>query len=159
MHELVIISAKYLVIIPAIVWLAVLVRLPKRERIRFVIFSAASALLTAALVKLGTTLHQDPRPFVRDHVHPYFASSTDNGFPSDHTAFSALIGYIVLRYYRWVGAAILVLAAIIGTARVVSGVHHGQDILGGLLLAGLGVLLAWASEWAVKRHVHHTARE
>jgi undecaprenyl-diphosphatase len=159
MHTLVILIAKYFVAISAIVWLVVLARLPKQKRLQFIVFSAASAVLTAVLIKVGTTLHQDPRPFVRDHVQPYFSSSTDNGFPSDHTAFSALIGFVALRYYRWIGIAMLVLAMLIGAARVISGVHHGQDIVGGLLLAGLGVALTWAGERLVKMYLQRSAKE
>jgi len=110
-------------------------------------------------VKIATTLHQDPRPFVRDHVHPYFASSTDNGFPSDHTAFSALIACIVLRYNRWLGVALAGLAVLIGTARVISGVHHGQDIVGGLVIAGLGVGMAWAGELIIRKYTRRPTKE
>jgi len=159
MHSLVVIIAKYVVVIPVIVWLAVLARLPRQDRLRFIIFTAVSAVLTMTFVKIGTALHQDPRPFVRDHVHPYFLSSMDNGFPSDHTAFSSLIAFVVLRYSRWVGIALLLVAILIGTARVISGVHHGQDIVGGLLLAALAVVVSWSGERMVIARLHRTARD
>lgn len=154
-----IIIAKYFVVIPAIVWLAVLVRLPKHDRLRFIIFSATSAVLAVVLVKAATTLHQDPRPFVRDQVRPYFSSSTDNGFPSDHTAFSSLIAFILLRYYRTLGVVLLLLAIVIGTARVISGVHHGQDIVAGILLSGAAVTAAWAGEQAARKYLYRNHKD
>ncbi len=159
MHSLVVVIAKYFVVIPILAWLLVLIRLPKQRRLRFIIFSTVSALLAAVLVKTGTTFHQDPRPFVRDHVHPYFGSSTDNGFPSDHTAFSALIAFVALRYNRWLGITLLGLAIVIGTARVISGVHHGQDVVGGLLLAGFAVALAWVGERLARKYVRRPTKD
>ncbi|MGC1177386.1 MAG: phosphatase PAP2 family protein, partial [Candidatus Saccharimonadales bacterium] len=103
---------------------------------------AVSAVLTLLLVKLATSLHQDPRPFIRDGVKPYFASSTDNGFPSDHTAFSALIGFVVLGYSRKLGIALVLVSLLIGCTRVISGVHHAQDVIGGFVLAGIAVGLS-----------------
>ena len=66
---------------------------------------------------------------------PYFVSSTDNGFPSDHTVVSALLGLIVLRYSRKLGMAVLLVTLLIGIARVIAGVHHSKDILGGFVIA------------------------
>jgi undecaprenyl-diphosphatase len=80
---------------------------------------------------------------VHDGVTPYFSSSTDNGFPSDHTAFSAVIALAVCAFSRKIGIGLIVLALVIGSARVIAGVHHGQDIIGGFLLGALGVGLGW----------------
>ena len=151
MHQLVIFIAKYFIVVPPLLWLYLLWRLPKEQRVGFVIFSATSAIITAVLVKIATTVHQDPRPFVRDHVTPYFQSSTDNGFPSDHTVFASLLAFIAFRYRRSWGVALAILAVLIGTARVVSGVHHGQDIAGGFFIAAIGVALAWGIEKLVLR--------
>jgi len=151
MHNFITFIAKYLVFALPVVWLMVLGRLPKKQRLQFVLFSALSAVIAAVLVKLATHLHQDLRPFVRDHVTPYFQSSTDNGFPSDHTTFSALVALVVLRYKRWWGAALFALAILIGTARVIAGVHHGQDIAGGLVIAAVAVGLVWLIEKAARR--------
>ena len=141
MHSFISFVAQYVIFVLPLTWLAVLATLPRPQRLRFIIVSAIATILTALFVKLGTTLHQDLRPFVRDHVTPYFSSSTDNGFPSDHTAFGVLIGSVVFLYRRKLGTALVIVALCIGAARVISGVHHTQDIIGGALLAFLAIAL------------------
>jgi undecaprenyl-diphosphatase len=143
MHTFVTLIAKYLVAVPVLVMAVVFCRLDKKQRLQFVLFAGLSCIIAVVLVKLATTMHQDPRPFVRDGVHPYFASSTDNGFPSDHTAFSSLIAFVVMKYRRRTGIALLLTALLIGVVRVVAGVHHGQDIAGGLVIAGISVACAY----------------
>jgi undecaprenyl-diphosphatase len=79
---------------------------------------------------------------VRDGVKPYFSSSTDNGFPSDHTALSTVVAAIVFTYKKAVGIILLLIALIIGAARVIAGVHHGQDIIGAFIISIIAVFLA-----------------
>lgn len=146
MHETVKIIAQYFVVIPVVAWLVVLARLHKQQRVRFVLTSAAAAIVAIVLVKIATSVHTDLRPFVRDGVTPYFKSSTDNGFPSDHTTFSSLIAFVVMRYRLRLGLVLLVVAVAIGTARVIAGVHHGQDIVGGVAIAALAAGLVFGLE-------------
>lgn len=159
MHTLVTIVAQYFIAIPVVAWLVVLLRLKRPQQVRFIIFSIASLVLTFILAKIATSLHQDPRPFIRDHVQPYFSSSTDNGFPSDHTTYSALLALIVLRYNRWLGVGLFIIAALIGTARVIAGVHHGQDIVAGLIIACIGVGLVWLADKIFSRRRATTSKE
>lgn len=149
MHEAVTIVAKYFVVIPALVFLYVLLRVGWPERKRLVVTLVVSAVMTALFVKLATTVYHDPRPFVRDHVTPYFSSSTDNGFPSDHTVFAALLAWLVFTRKRTGGIVLLVLAILIGACRVIAGVHHGIDIAGGFVLASVGFWLSLAAVRAV----------
>lgn len=141
MHTIVTIVAKYAVAIPVLALVVLFWRLDWRRRKELLVLLVVCGILTALLVKLGTTVHQDPRPFLSDGVTPYFAGSTDNGFPSDHTAFSALIAFVTLRYSTWLGIGLTALSLLIGTARVVAGVHHGQDIAGGFAIAAAGSVL------------------
>lgn len=146
MHTLITFIAQYLIVVPVLAWLYVLLRLPKTLRLRFVLFSAAGLVLTFLLAKLASTIHHDPRPFVRDHVTPYFTSSTDDGFPSDHTTYSALIAFVIWRFNRKLGLVLALIAVAIGAARVIAGVHHGQDVIAGLIIAAIAVGLVWAGE-------------
>lgn len=142
MHELVILIAKYAIVLPVLVGVIVWFRIEKNRRLEMAILMVVSVIVTAACMKLASTLHQDPRPFVRDGVHPYFAHGVDNGFPSDHTAYSAVIAFVVLRYSRLAGVSLAALSLLIGASRVIAGVHHGQDIIGGFLIAAIGVGLS-----------------
>ena len=147
-------TANYLIFVPPIVLIVVLIRLKKQARIDLLILLVMSSILTVLLVKLATTLHQDPRPFIRDGVTPLIRSSTDNGFPSDHSAVSAMIAFIVLKFNRKVGYALLLVAVLIGTSRVLAGVHHTQDIVGGIVIAGVSVgLSVLALDTAKKRRL------
>jgi membrane-associated phospholipid phosphatase len=137
MHELIKIAAEYLVVVPVLGLAYVFYRARKPERIQMVIFMAISTVTAVVLVKIATTIHSDPRPFISDGVKPYFTSSHDNGFPSDHTVFSALIAFSVLRFSRRTGAALLIISLVIGSARVLANVHHGQDIVAGFCIAAI----------------------
>lgn len=142
MHSAIIIVAKYFVVIPVAALVFIFVRSSNSKRKDIIIFSFVSVLCAILLVKFATTIYQDPRPFISDGVKPYFTSSTDNGFPSDHTVFSALLALIVFKSSRRLGLVLLLIAILIGSARVLAGVHHGKDIVGGLIIAGLSYGLA-----------------
>jgi membrane-associated phospholipid phosphatase len=76
-----------------------------------------------------------PRPFVVQHIQPLIHSDADNGFPSDHTLLSMAVAGVVLAYSRRWGIALLLLAALVGTARVLAHVHHPIDIVGSTVIA------------------------
>lgn len=142
MQEAVIVVAKYFVAIPVLGAVYTLVRASGHARKRLLIALVLNVVFTALLVKLATTVYHDPRPFVRDNVTPLFSSSTDNGFPSDHTAFSAMLAWVVLTQNRVLGIVLLIVALLIGGARVLSGVHHGWDVTGGFAIASLSFCLS-----------------
>jgi len=99
------------------------------------------------LIKVVASIHTDPRPFVVDpSIRPLFAHSADNGFPSDHTTLAATVAFAVMIYRRWLGAALLAAGIGVGAARVIAHVHHGQDIVAGVLIAALAVGIA-AATW------------
>lgn len=78
-----------------------------------------------------------PRPFVfNPAVHPLFMQS-GLGFPSEHAAVFMSLAVAIWYLNRRAGAIFLILALIIGTARVFAGVHTPLDILGGFLLGAL----------------------
>ena len=81
------------------------------------------------------------RPAVLNfNLHPLLAIS-DYGFPSGHaTVFSAIAVALFLIDKR-AGAFAGLLALVIGTARVLAGVHTPLDILGGFLLGTLVAVL------------------
>jgi undecaprenyl-diphosphatase len=68
------------------------------------------------------------------------AHASGQSFPSDHAtaAFGLALATFALLSRRW-GAALFVLALLIGFARVYVGIHYPGDIGGGLLAAVIGV--------------------
>lgn len=161
MHEAVIIVAKYFIVIPVIVAGLVWLRLPGREKLRFIVLAAIGAGLAYGLAKLGSALFYNPRPFVVGHFTPYFAHGADNGFPSDHTLLAATLAALVFsRNRRW-GQIVLAVALLIGLSRVIAGVHHLIDIIGAIVFGCVGVWLAYLllmKVWPEQKRVKAAAK-
>jgi membrane-associated phospholipid phosphatase len=101
-------------------------------------------VLTLAFIYIGGKLHSDPRPFVQNpSLKPMFPHPADNGFPSDHSAAAGLIAALVLWRSRAWGALFAVAALLVAAARVLSHVHHVQDVVAGLAFGVISFLIAW----------------
>ncbi|MDM0103950.1 phosphatase PAP2 family protein [Variovorax sp. J22R24] len=109
-----------------------------------------AALLAIALGSLACELIGEiwdrPRPVEHglgyQHLDPSFGPS----FPSSHaTVYAALaFSFLLAASCRAVGFALLVLAVLVGVARVVVGVHFPLDIAAGMALGGLAAVAAHA---------------
>lgn len=152
MHGLTIFVARYLVFLMPLLPLIVLLKLKRPEQWRLIYQAATATVLAFVLAKLATHLVSSPRPFIADGVKPLFDSARDNGFPSDHTLMAGLIAFTTLVYSRRLGLIALALAVLVGLARVAAGVHHGIDIVGGLLISGLSVYLVQLAGRTRRRH-------
>lgn len=142
MDEIIKLIAKYGLIVPVLLALYVFVRLGNsRKRLEFAVLLIGGGILSLLLAKVSGHLISDPRPFVVGHFTPLLPHANDNGFPSDHTLLASFLGYVTLRYSRWVGVAALVAAACIGLARVAAGVHHLEDIIGSFVITGVSTLV------------------
>ncbi|MEO8784836.1 MAG: phosphatase PAP2 family protein, partial [Candidatus Saccharimonadales bacterium] len=130
MHQLVVIVAKYFIVLSALVTLAVLLKIKRPQQIRLIVAIVIGGVITYLLAKIGGHLYYDPRPFVAGHFAPYFGHANDNGFPSDHTLLAGLLAFSAWKYSRKAGYLLLALAIMIGGARVIAGVHHSADIVG-----------------------------
>jgi membrane-associated phospholipid phosphatase len=59
---------------------------------------------------------------------------------------------LVMTYRRMLGAVLLAASVLVGAARVAEHVHHGQDIVAGMLIAVVAVGIADATwRWAQPR--------
>jgi undecaprenyl-diphosphatase len=131
------------VLVGAIIFVAVQFRLGKspmglREFLLAALFIGAVAYL---LSKAGNLFIDSPRPFLLTGVPPLIPSSTDNGFPSDHTLLLAFMSALVFLVNKRAGALFLALAVVVGLARVYAGVHHLLDVIGSLVIVALALLL------------------
>lgn len=155
MHEILLFAAKYLylliVLAAFIYWLTV----SKQEKLRLVAFGAVAAIVTIVLVKIGAALYYDPRPFVSQHISPLYPHAADNGFPSDHTVFTAFIALTIFSSTKRIGLFLLFLSVVVGTARVIGHIHSPIDIVGSLVFALIGYGVAtWAVPRIIKRFKH-----
>jgi undecaprenyl-diphosphatase len=140
--------ALFIVALGAVVsWL----RTPRQEKVPYAAAVVIAVVLVAVAIRGLGALWVDPRPFVVDHTTPLIAHNADNGFPSDHTALATAIAAVVFAWHRRVGAALLVVALLLGASRVAAHVHHVPDIVAGiaigLVAAAIGVLVARRIPW------------
>jgi undecaprenyl-diphosphatase len=107
------------------------------------------SLIAFAISLIANRIIEDPRPFVVSGVQPLISSSSDNGFPSDHTLLLAATAAVILVVSRGVGILGLIAAFAVGMARVYARVHHIEDVLGSMAIAmiafGLyeGIIWVW----------------
>lgn len=148
MNGLIVAVAQYLpfliVVVAGIIWLV----LPRRDKFGLAVQAVVALVIAVVLIQLAAATHADPRPFVVDpSIRPLFAHPADNGFPSDHTTLAATVALLVMTHRRWLGAVLLVASVLVGVARVAAHVHHGQDIVAGMLIAIVAVGVTTAA-WA-----------
>ncbi|QLQ34941.1 phosphatase PAP2 family protein [Micromonospora robiginosa] len=89
-----------------------------------------------ALGRAAAALSTEVRPFQTHHVHQLIPHATGPSLPSDHATAAFTLAFAVGAFLsrRW-GVALAALAAVIGFARVWTGVHYPGDIAAGALLA------------------------
>lgn len=143
MHQFTIIVAKYFIIFSILLAFWTFIELPRRQKKHFIIVGALAAILSLMLAKIGAHFYYDTRPFVAGHFTPYFSHGADNGFPSDHTLLAGFLAFVCFKYSKKFGSTLLVLALAIGLSRVHAGVHHLTDIIGSLVFAFIGTVLAF----------------
>lgn len=145
MDPLIIAVAQYALYAVALAGVLVWLKADRRDKLGLVVSGVVMLVALGLAIKGSAAAWADPRPFVVDHHAPLFPHQADNGFPSDHTAVTAAVSFLVMWWRRIVGVAMLVLSVAIGAARVAAHVHHVPDILGGvgvgLLSAAVGVLV------------------
>jgi membrane-associated phospholipid phosphatase len=140
MDSLVVAVAQYLIYLimaaAAVIW----VLLARHEKAGLAVQAIASLVVAFVLIQLAAAVHTDPRPFVVDpSIKVLIAHAPDNGFPSDHTTLAATVALLVMTYRRLLGAVLLLASIALGVARMAAHLHHGQDIVAGVLIAALAV--------------------
>jgi undecaprenyl-diphosphatase len=120
----------------------------------FVLVATSSGLVMSELLKAA--FHR-PRPQVVPHLMPAFHSS----FPSGHSMMAAVV-YLTLgsllarllaapRLKFYVLSAAVVLTVLVGTTRVLMGVHYPSDVLAGWAAGVVWACLCWMVEVRLQR--------
>lgn len=115
--------------------------------------AAAGGLIVDLLVVNITIkpLVSRPRPWVvMEGFEVLLRSSDPNSFPSGHTcaAFAFAAAVCVAAPRKWMKAAALIVAALMGCSRLYVGVHFPSDVLSG---AVIGTLCGLVGAWLVRR--------
>lgn len=111
---------------------------------------AALALLAAGLAfgvnQVIGHLWARPRPFTSHpgSVHLLLGHSADASFPSDHVGAAVAISMVLVAIHRRLGIAALLLALLVGYARVFVGDHYPGDVIGGVIVGGLAAAVVGA---------------
>lgn len=107
-----------------------------KSHIEILAVSAISSLIARFIItELIRIFYQNPRPFeVVPEINKLVEHSFGGSFPSGHTSFMFGLAVAVSLYHRRAGIAFLLLALLVGIARVAVGVHWPLDIIGGVLV-------------------------
>lgn len=138
---MIIFCAKYLIFFIPLILAVIFFQLKGRLRWQFATAVVLAAVLGIILSKLAGAFYFHHRPFVVQNILPLVAHSDDNGFPSDHTLIATSLALVIYFYRRRLGIAALILALVVGIARVMAHVHWPIDILSGLVF---GAIAGWA---------------
>ena len=143
MNTIIILGAKYLIILPILVVLVWFVRLPKHEKKQAFFFGLITLPLAYILAKIAGHFYFDARPFIVGNFTPLISHAADNGFPSDHTLLAGALAATTMCFKnRCLSTTLWIIAILIGIARVYAGIHHPIDIIGSLVIAALAGTVA-----------------
>jgi undecaprenyl-diphosphatase len=107
-----------------------------------VVMAIVSIFLALAIKSLVSFILFRDRPFVTHPEMGHLPIRVDSAsFPSGHTLLTfSLAASLLFSGLKKAGWLLLLLAAIIGTARIAAGVHYPTDVIGG---AVIGIAAAW----------------
>ncbi len=126
--------------------LFVLVLFWKKSYFKKVAFVSLGSALAARFLFVGLVRYffYSPRPFlVLENVHRLMNHELESSFPSGHASFYFALAMGVYFCNKKAGLIYLILAGLMGLARIFVSVHWPLDILGG---AGLGIFTAYIME-------------
>lgn len=90
------------------------------------------------------------RPDASLGIEPLVGSFDAAAFPSGHASVVFALAMVMFFYNHKLGWVLLVLATLVGLARIYVGVHFPLDIIAG---AGVGILSAFVVEWGRRKLV------
>lgn len=100
-----------------------------------VIHALFSCFLAWGLTELIKSLFPTLRPFQFNGALPLTLTvPTDSAFPSSHTAVGFALAVTIFRHDKKVGFVYLIMAGLIGIARIMAHVHYPIDIIAGALI-------------------------
>jgi undecaprenyl-diphosphatase len=142
MNTLISLTAQYLFLLVPLGMVIVWWRLPSDERPWFLLQALLTGVFAMLLARVGGHFISSPRPFVSGNFTPMIHSSTDNGFPSDHTLLCATMSMLVFLKNRRFAIALLGVSLLVGIARIAAWVHSPVDVAGAFGIALVATALS-----------------
>lgn len=147
MDFLAIFTAQYLIFIIIILGIAFFLHRPIHEKKEILVFSLITLPIIFIISRICAALYFNPRPFVVGHFTSLVPHQPNNGFPSDHTLVSSAVAMIIWHFNKKIGWFLLLLALLVGMARVYVGVHHYIDIFASLIISFVVIVLVEKFVW------------
>lgn len=100
-----------------------------------VIHAAFSCLIAYIVTELVKTFFPTLRPFQFNGGLPLTLTvPSDGAFPSSHSAIGFALAITILKHDKKVGVLYLIMAGLVGIARIMAHVHYPIDIIAGALI-------------------------
>jgi len=135
MDMLMILLAKYLYLLIALLAVIYLLMQPRAKQKQIIIFSIIVLPLAYLVAKIAGHFYFDPRPFVVHHVKPLIPHAPTNGFPSDHALLSFAIASIIFVFNKKIGILLGILGLFVGISRIYVMVHSPMDIVASFVIS------------------------
>lgn len=155
MNALIIFSAQYLYLLVIAIAAVYFFTIPKDQKRNFGLLLIISLPCIYLASRVAAIFYFDPRPFVMGHFVPLIPHAPDNGFPSDHALLTSAVASVVFVYNKKVSAVLWALTIIVGTTRVLAGVHHIVDIAGAIIIS---ILVTDVIDYLLKKQKVFTYR-
>jgi len=124
----------------ALVWFFRTTAAERERRQRLVLLALIAAAGSLLVNQIIILIWSRPRPFAVQAATLLLRPSHDPSFPSDHATFAFAIAVGLFLVSKRVGVPALILAALIGFARVYAGEHYVTDVIGGALIGTLATV-------------------
>lgn len=154
MNNIIIYTAKYLVFIIPLIAFVYWLTLARRQKLQMIFYGVITLVVTFVLTRIGSALYYDPRPFTHPGVIALLPHAADNGFPSDHTALAASVAVATFLMNKKLGSLLMILAVLVGLSRVAAHVHSPIDIIGSIIFAGIGGLVAYYTTALIMKRIY-----
>lgn len=128
---------------------------PFKRRLFIVVGCLFAGILGYMGALIFQSIYQSQRPFATlPDITPFIdPGKAIQSFPSIHTAVFFAVGMFLYFYHRRLGILYLTAALLVGTGRIMSGIHWPADIVVGAVIGvGAGFLLRWFT-LSIKRNL------
>ena len=122
----------------------------RKWRGMFLVSVGSAIIARFGFVTFIRWFYYHPRPFmVLQDINQLVDHETTSSFPSGHTSFYFALATGLYIYNKKAGRTYLILAGLMGFARIFVGVHWPLDIVAG---AVLGIVVAMAGKFLYKKY-------